>query len=189
MIRLLLTAAALLIAPAAFAQADAPLSIVVSENAPTASTQTTAKPDALLVRLDHSLTKARDAKSNGRLNEKDYQKFAAKFRGGLAEAMGRIKPSPANTALHARILSHLDDPRQAMSELGAAIKSAPGNIDLRVAASQIEFDRKDYPAALAQANAALEIDPQNREALMFKHFSQGRMSPASDADTGPSTSP
>jgi tetratricopeptide (TPR) repeat protein len=189
MSQLLLMTAILLITPGAFAQNEAAPNSATREDVPAATTPPKAKPDSELLRLDQSLDKARDDKSNGRLSEKEYQNFVAKFRGDLSETMERIKPSPENTALHARIISHLDDPRQALSELGPAIKNDPGNIDLRVAAGQVQLERKDYPAALAEANAALDIDPKNQEALMLKHFSQGRDSSSSRADAGQFSNP
>jgi tetratricopeptide (TPR) repeat protein len=61
--------------------------------------------------------------------------------------------------------------------LGSAIKQDPNNPELRAALSQVHYDRKDYPAALAEADAALERDPSNKEAAALKHFSEDRIAP------------
>lgn len=174
MIQSLLLAVALLTSPSVFAQSDGPDAVPNGQEAPQAIKQDPDKPAPQLIRLDKSLTKAQDDKTNGRIDEKHYQEFLTKFRADLTEAMSRVKPTPPNTALHARILSRLGDSEQALAALGPAIKQDPDSPALRVAASQVHYDQKDYPSALAEANAALAIDPTNKEALALKHFSEGR---------------
>jgi len=180
MIQSILLTAALLISPAAFAQGDGDNAAPNGQEAPGAINPEAAKPAPEFVHLDQSLTRALDDKTNGRLDEPRYQEFLTKFRADLAEALSRVKPTPLNTALHARILSRLGDSKQALAALDPAIKQDPNSPDLRAAASQVHFDQKDYPAALAEANAALEIDPSNKEAQALKHFSEGRTAAAPD---------
>ena len=115
-----------------------------------------------LVRLDRELT--------------DIEIQAApdsllRFRAELDAAMIGAVPSPANAALYSRILARL----------GRALEQAPENMALRTALSQVRFDQKNYPAALAEADAVLARDPLNKEALTLKHFSEGRAAMNVDA--------
>ena len=139
------------------------------------SEQGTNQPDPRLVRLDSALTKAQEDEQQGRIDEKGYQEFLGKFRADLKEAKSLVKPIPANTALHARILSRLGDSGQAAAALRPALDQDPGSPALRLALSQVRYEQKDYSAALAEANAVLERDPANKDALALKHSSEGRI--------------
>lgn len=174
MTRSLLLAAALLPSPAASAQdgiqsaGQQPVSAVEQE---------AEKPAPQLLRLEQALTQAQEDKRQGRIEEKRYQEFLAKFRTDLGGALARVKPTPANTSLHARILSGLGDSDQALAALSPALEHDPDNPVLRVGLGHIHYDKKDYSAALAQADAVLKRDPANKDALALKFISQGRISP------------
>ena len=120
-----------------------------------------AEPAPELVRLDHRLAEAQSAPE--------------RFRAELDEAKAAAPSSPENTALYARILARLGEPERAADTLGDALKQYPGEPVLRLALSQARFAAKDYPAALAEADAVLARDPGNKEALVLKHFSEGRV--------------
>ena len=85
MLQLLLMTATLLIAPAASAQTETPRGESAITGALPGTPLTTAKPDEQLVRLDQSLTRARDDRSNGRTREKatrhSWSDFAPIFPG------------------------------------------------------------------------------------------------------------
>lgn len=182
MIESLLLAAALLPSLSAFAQDDGSQ----TEQRPTPAVERAAeKPAPHLLRLDRALTNASEDKRRGRIDEKRYQAFRMKFRADLDAAMAHVKPTPPNTALHARILSRLGDSVQALAALGQALKQNPDSPALRVALGQVHYDRKDYPGALAEANAVLARDPANKEALALKHFSEGRIGPGGAAPSPP----
>jgi tetratricopeptide (TPR) repeat protein len=156
-------------APAAAAEAD------VSKSGPE------------LLRLDRDLSKIQDAKENGRVTSERYKEFLVRFRTELDAAMSEAPPSAANTALHSRILARLGEFKQAADALGVALSRDPVNRDLRLALSQVRFDEKNYPAALVEADAVLARDPDNKEALALKHFSEGRaaMNGAEPGDRSP----
>lgn len=172
MIRSFLLTAALLHSPSAFAQGFQPTERKHVE-------QESEKPAAQLVLLDQELTKTE--KGQGRIDEKRYQKLLAKFRADLEAAMARVKPTPPNAALHARILSRLGDSDQALAALSPALDRDPDNPALRVGLGHIHYDKKDYPAALAEANAVLARDPANKDALALKYSSEGRIAPGGAA--------
>lgn len=175
MIKTLLLAVVLLPLPSGFAQGDGP---PTGQQPRPASERKAENPAPQLVRLDHSLTKTHEDKRLGRIDEKRYREFLSKFRTDLEAVMARIKPTPPNTALHARILSRLGDSKQALAALDPALKVDPASPALRVALGQVRYDQKDYPAALAEANAVLARDPANEEALALKYFSEGRVGPS-----------
>jgi tetratricopeptide (TPR) repeat protein len=143
--------------------------------APVAAVPAADAPAPELVSLDASLKKTQDAKATGTIDEKAYREFVTRFRAQLDAAMAAVAPTPANTALQARILSRLGDPAQAEAALGTALKRAPDDPVLRVALSQVRYDKKDYAGALAEADAVLARDPSNKAALALKHFSEGRV--------------
>jgi tetratricopeptide (TPR) repeat protein len=173
MIPSLLLAAAFLLPSASSAQ-DA------AGPKPAAAGMATA-PDPSLVRLDGRLRRAQADKAAGRSDEKSYKAFVVRFRADLDGAMSRARPTPVNQALYARILSRLGDSRAALSTLSSALKASPKNPGLHVAAADVSYRRKDYPAALAEAKAALKLDPGNKEALTLEHFSEGRVAPGDGA--------
>ncbi len=127
-----------------------------------------------LVRLDGELAKAQDARERGVLSPKDYKELASRFRAELAAAEAAAPPSPENASLEARILSRLGASGEAAADLERALKTRPDAPALHAALSQVRYDERNYPAALAEADAALTLDPSNREALTLKHFSEGR---------------
>ncbi|PIR18604.1 MAG: hypothetical protein COV48_06595, partial [Elusimicrobia bacterium CG11_big_fil_rev_8_21_14_0_20_64_6] len=174
MIRSFLLTATLLHSPSAFSQDAQPTEQKRAE-------QEAGKPAPQLVLLDQRLTKTQKDKGQGRVDEKRYQEFLVKFRADLEAAMARVKPTPPNAALHARILSRLGDSEQAMSALGPALGQDPDNPALRVGLGHIHYDKKDYPAALAEANAVLARDPANKDALALKYSSEGRIAPGGAA--------
>lgn len=90
------------------------------------------KPDPQLYRLDQALTSVQEDKKQGRIDERRYGQFLTKFRADLESTMARIEPAPANTALHARILSRLGDSERAASALGPALEQDPDNPTLRL---------------------------------------------------------
>lgn len=133
------------------------------------------RPDARLVDLDSLLLKVEEDKLRGRIEEEQYQEFLSNFRTDLETARRLVKDTPPNAILHASILSRLGDSQQASAALGRALDSDPGDPALRVALSQVRFEAKDYPAALAEANAVLVRDPANKAALALKYSSEGRI--------------
>lgn len=151
--------------PAGAQPAPPPVVVVAATDAPAPE----------LVSLDASLKKTQDAKAAGTVDEKAYREFVTRFRAQLDAAMAAVTPTPANTALQARILSRLGDPAQAEAALGTALKRAPDDPVLRVALSQVRYDKKDFTGALAEADAVLARDPSNKAALALKHFSEGRV--------------
>ncbi len=180
MIKSLLLAATFLSSPPAFAQdaaqpAERKIEPAVEDGAE--------KPAPQLLNLDLLLTKTQEDKQQGRIDEDGYQEFLKKFRADLEAALARVKPTSANIAQHARILSRLGDSEQALGALGPALEQDPADPALRVALGWVHFDQKDYPVALAQANAVLELDPTNKGALGLKHFSEGRIGPEGAASS------
>ena len=160
---------ALLAAPSSAAEFSAGL------ESPSVIAADATKPAPELVRLDRELTRILEAKEQGRITPDRFKDFAIRFRADLDAAKAAASPSPANTALHARILRRLGEFTQAGEVLSAALEHDPKNPALRVALSQVRFGEKNFPAALAEANAALALDPANEEALVLKHFSEGRV--------------
>ncbi|MCR4295558.1 MAG: hypothetical protein NUW21_08490, partial [Elusimicrobia bacterium] len=144
----------------------------------------TEQPAPELVRLDISLLKAQEDKQQGLIDEKGYQEFLEKFRADLEAAASLVDPISANTALHARILLRIGDSGQALAALGPALERAPANPALRVVLGQVHYDRKDYPAALAEANAVLASEPMNKAALALKYSSEGRIGTGDAASDG-----
>ena len=145
-----------------------------------------AAPAAELVRLDRELTGVIQAKEQGRITPDRFKDFAIGFRANLDAAKAAASPTTANAALYARILGRLGEFKRAGDVLGAALDGNPKDLSLRVALSQVRYDEKDYPAALIAADAALKLDPSNKEALALKHFSAGRV--AMNGDTADSHS-
>lgn len=137
-----------------------------------------AEPAPQLVALDASLARTQEDHRRGRLEPKAYEDAIAAFRTELAATVSGLEPSSDNAALHARILSRLGDPKEAFAALGPAMARDPGDAVLRVALSQVLLEQKNYPAALAEANAVLELDPGNKAALAIKFESQGRAEPS-----------
>lgn len=158
MLRPLVLSAALFLAPAAFAE-----------------------PAPQLVKLDASLARIQEDHKQGRLEPNAYEDALAAFRSELAAAVSEVEPSSDNAALHARILSRLADPKSAFEALGPALAREPDDAGLRVALSQVLLEQKNYPAALAEANAVLERDPLNKAALAIKFEAQGRAEPSGAA--------
>ena len=164
-----LLVAGLLAVPAAASDLSA------GHDAPAITEADAAKPAPELVRLDQELAGIQEAQDRGRITPERYKDFVRRFRADLAAAKAAASPTPANAALLARILGRLGEFKQAGDALGAALHDNPKDLALRVALSQVRFDEKNYPAALVEANTALELDPANREALVLKHFSEGRV--------------
>ena len=180
MIKSLVLAVVFLSAPPTFAQ-DAALPI--ERGIALAVKEDAEKPAPELLRLELLLTETQEDKQQDRIDEKHYREFLKKFRADLEAALARVKPTPANTAQYARILSRLGDSEQAQAALGPALEQDPANPALRVALGWVHFDQKDYPAALAEANAVLELDPVNKGALSLKNFSERRVSPGGAASS------
>lgn len=159
-LRFLLLTSALLLAPPAFAA-----------------------PARELVALDASLARIQEDHRQGRLEEKACTDAIAAFRSDLAATISGLEPSSDNAALHARILSRLGEPKEAFAALGPALARDPDAAGLRLALSQVLLEQKNYRAALAEANAVLERDPRNKEALAIKFESQGRAEPSPAASS------
>lgn len=150
---------------------------------PLAADTGAAKAAPELARLDQVLTLAQESKDQGRLTPERYQEFLAQFRVSLDNARAAAPPSPAAEALYARILARLGDSQQAMVALAPARQRDPQDPDLRVALGHVRFEEKDYPAAYAEAEAVLKLDPANKAALALKYFSQGRIAGTAAATT------
>lgn len=137
-----------------------------------------AEPAPQLVALDALLARTQEDHRQGRLEAKAYGDAIAAFRTDLAATVSRLEGSSDNAALHARILSRLGEPKGAFAALGPALAREPDDAGLRVALSRVLLEQKNYRAALAEANAVLEGDPRNKEALAIKFESEGRADPS-----------
>lgn len=133
-----------------------------------------------LVRLDEDLADIQRAKEQGRIGPEKYQAFLTRFRAEFDAFNLRTPPVPADVKLHARILSRLGENGRAAANLTQVLQRDPENIDLRVALGQVHLDGKNYPAALAEADAILKRDPTNKAALALKYSSAGRAAPGRD---------
>ena len=127
-----------------------------------------------LARLDLVLSLAQEARQEGRLSAERYAEFLKRFRVELGGARAATPPSPAATALVARILARLGESQQAEAVLGPALEANPDDAGLRVALGHARFEAGDYAAALAQAEAVLKLDPADKQAAALKRFSLGR---------------
>jgi tetratricopeptide (TPR) repeat protein len=136
----------------------------------------TAKQPSEIERLEQVLGRAQDARNQGELKPDRYEQFLVQFRASLEQAWGLSPRTPADSASYARIQARLGDSAQALAALGPALQQDPQNADLRLTFGEVNFERKDYPAALAEANAVLERDPGNKRAIALKRFSEGRVS-------------
>lgn len=137
-----------------------------------------------LERLEQVFERAQDAKQRGRLAPERYDEFLVQFRLSLEKAWSLSPRTPPETSAYARILARLGDSGQALAVLAPAMKQDPGNADLGLTFGEVAFERKDFPAALAQADAVLARDLGNKRALALKRLSEGRSS--GTAASGPS---
>lgn len=143
-----------------------------------------------LGRLEQVLSQAQQEKDQGQIEPERYQEFLVQFRGSLDIAWAAKARSAEDSATYARIVARLGDPAQALSVLGSALEQAPNDPDLKLTSGEVRFEQKDYPAALAEANAVLAKDPGNRRALGLKNFSKGRISGApASAPASPQSGP
>lgn len=124
-----------------------------------------------------------------RVSPERLKVLLGRFRADLEAVNAVIAPSPANAALYALILARLGEFERAAGILDDSLLRDPGNSTLRTALAQVRFDQKDYPAALAAANAVLERDPSNKEALALRHFSEGRVAMNGGTSESASSSP
>lgn len=127
-----------------------------------------------LHRLEQVLISAQEAKQRQELPADRYEAFLPSFRASVATAWNASPRTSPETAIYARIESRLGDGATAMAVLGPALKQDPENPELRLSQGEVFFDRHDYPAALAEAEAVLKRNPNDRRALALKHFSEGR---------------
>ncbi|MEQ1920450.1 MAG: tetratricopeptide repeat protein, partial [Elusimicrobiota bacterium] len=140
-----------------------------------------------LARLEQVLSQAQQEKDQGQLKPERYQEFLVQFRASLTQAWSSSQRTPPDTAAYARIQARMGDSVQALALLGPAMKQDTKDADLRLTLGEVSCERKDYPAALAEANAVLASDPGNKRALALKYSSMGRVSGAS-ASSPPSKS-
>lgn len=153
-----------------------PLNLVVSVLlVASGNAQDAGRPAPELVSLDRSLSRAQEDKAQGRVDAERYQEFLAKFRADLDATMSRVQPTGENAILHSRILTRLGELKEAAAVLAPALERDPDDFAVRTALSQTRYDQKDYPSALAEANAVLARDPANKDALALKHSSEGRI--------------
>lgn len=143
---------------------------------PAVETDTTAAPE--LTALSQTLTRRQKDKEQGRVPPEEYKAFIDKFRADLDQTYARIPKSPANDALHARLLSRLGNSGRALAGLSAALERDPKNPALLSAKANALFENKDYPGAAAAANAVLRGRPDDKEALWLKHASEDRAAPS-----------
>lgn len=144
-----------------------------------------AKPPSELERLEQVLGRALDAKQQGQLAPERYEEFLVQFRASLDQAWSLSQRAPPDAAAYARIQARLGDTAQALAALGPALEQDPQNPNLRLTFGEVNFEKKDYPAALAEANAVLERDPSNKRAIALKRFSEGRSSGAASDGASP----
>lgn len=171
---------ALLLLTAPAARADD----VTPQGEPGAQTQAD-RPDPRLARLEQVLGRALEAKRQGQFAPERYEEFLVQFRASLDQAWSLSRRAPPDTAVYARIKARLGDTAQALAALGPALEQDPQNPNLRLTFGEVSFEKKDYPAALAEANAVLERDPSNKRAIALKRFSEGRRSGAALDGTSP----
>ncbi len=131
-------------------------------------------PSTDLGRLEKILNGELQARAAGRVSLDGHRHWLIQFRKDLETKSGQLPPSPANIALHAKILSRLGDSGAARAMLDRALQEDPGNSILRTAQGYTQFDQKNYAAATAAADAVLKKDPKNKDALWLKHSSEGR---------------
>lgn len=115
-------------------------------------------PAPLLVQLDRALTQKQEAMANGLLTPDQYQEFIVEFRAELAATMTRVPPDSINKGLHAQILARLSgaESNQAANALRAGLNSDPADHTLRAALGVVEYERKNYREAAAEAKALLD---------------------------------
>jgi tetratricopeptide (TPR) repeat protein len=143
-----------------------------------------APPSPELIKLEKTLTRKKEERTQGVVTAEQYQAFLTEFRPDLAITMERIPPIPANAASHARILVLLGDHAAAVQGLNKALEENPGNNTLTLALGQTYYEKADYAAALATAEEVLKHDPKNDAALFLKHSSEGRGAPVGQAHEG-----
>lgn len=117
------------------------------------------KPDLGLIRLERELDEKLKAPKLDRASP-EYREFSARFRARLDAALERAGSASVNRALYAQLLARLggDQSRQAADSLKAGLKSDPEDHALRAALGIVEYERKNYREAAAQAKALLNPD-------------------------------
>lgn len=83
------------------------------------------------------------------------------------------------------------DTAGAIAEAGKALAENPGNADAFVLRAGAEYDRRDFPAAIADAQSALLLDPSSRQALAILSLAgkDGAALPAPSDEPAPSATP
>jgi len=137
-----------------------------------------ARPSPELLELEKTLTQKQTDKTEGRLTPQQYQDFVKQFRPTLEETAARVAPTPINQSLHSRILLRLGNSDEALANLNASLKKNPADPELLAAKSFVLYDQNDFAGSAATANAALQKDPNNQNALWLKHMSEERTPPA-----------
>jgi|GEM_PF-1687137 len=137
-----------------------------------------ARPSPELLDLEKNLTQKQADKTAGRMTPEQYQDFVKQFRPMLEETAARVAPTPLNQSLHSRILLRLGNSGDALANLNASLKKNPEDPELLSAKSFILYDQKDFAGSSAAANAALQKDPNNQDALWLKHLSEERSPPS-----------
>lgn len=140
-------------------------------------------PSPELIFLEKTLIQKRDDKAKGVVTAEQHQSFLAKFRPELVQTLERLPPSPANVAAYSRILTLLGDHAAAIAGLARALEATPDDTTLSLAIGQAYYEKADYAAALATAEAVLKRDPQNDAARFLKHSSMGRVAPSAETRT------
>lgn len=137
-------------------------------------------PASDLIRLERSLTEKLEAKQNGQVTPEAFSEFVGQFRVDLAATEARVRPTPANTGIHARILARLQELGEAMARLDQALLQEPDNSTLLNARGYVQLQQGDYSGALASANRVLKYNqehgqPADKGALSIKYSSEGRI--------------
>lgn len=139
------------------------------------------KPAPQLLALEHKLSEQQEAQKAGILPVEQYQVFIAQFRTDLDAVMSRLPPVPANTARYTQILSRLGvrESAQALAVLRQAHEATPDDPGLLRAESEIQLERKDFPAAASSALKAWEASGHtDKAAWALYQMSKDRAAPS-----------
>lgn len=77
--------------------------------------------------------------------------------------------------VHALVLHHLDREAEAVTAIAEAVRLEPGNEDHFALRASIQLARRDWNAALADANAALALNPEHVESANLRAMALVRL--------------
>jgi tetratricopeptide (TPR) repeat protein len=101
--------------------------------------------------------------------------------GGIAQS--NPNQTWAQNALGQNLMQQ-GQPAQALAAFNHSLQIAPNDVQALTGRSGAQLDLQNFTGASADAKSALQLDPNNKEALAVLHFSAGRIDGA--APSGPS---